>query len=459
MANNVGDKLLWTAVAVTSIAAYWYIPYFLTYAKELAAVAPPPPENTKPQLQKAAEDAIETSTLAELAAGPSYNLAASAIRLTAARFVKSDAKQKLLEDLKSKSWSRRDRAITGLQLLIFNPDLKESGIKQHFTNDATFKALVDALVNIRDENKHKYNPPTTGIPPSPVRPAYRPAHERIALKIILALMDAPRADSSYVGDPARPAIRAGIIQRWLADYPFPCALPENAKYNYKKSDVCRLLEQDFWEDDDLYMSRLMYKLRQLPAGVLLLADVGLSPPSLNNPLHGNAQLQTTNHPRNSQNTYGLTDLDDDDDDDDEDVVVGELIDDEELIIRLRGDSAPRHSMEQTPEERSLRRRHRNAVVVAEPGSPLRLENILQRHPTETDQERALDTREQDEDPQGDISVACLMDGRSLDEIDGLPSEELRSSSTLPEIGFGDPEARQALLDELFNAIEVQDEPD
>jgi len=435
MASNVGDKLLWTAVVVTGIAAYWYVPYFLTYAKELAAVPPTPLDDTKPQLQTAAEDAIENSTLAKLAGGPSYNLTASAIRLTAARFVKSDAKRRLLDDLRSKSWERREQAINGLQLLIFSPDLKDSGIRQHFTDDTTFTALVNTLVNLRDENKHKYNPPTSNLPPSPVRPAYRPAHERLILKILLALIDTPRGGfTSYFGNPARPVLKAGIVQKWLADYPFPCALPGNAKYNYKKSDVCRLLDEEVWGYDDLLMSSLVHKLRQLPSGVSSLVEVGLSNSSFEKQVQSATQLRTTSHSRDPQFFQAAVTLTD------EEPVVGELIDDDELMIRLGSTSAPRNSTEQTPEERSLRRRHRNAVVVAEPGSSLRPENILQRQNTETDEESLLHAAEEVEMLYGDISFARLLDSRSLDEIDGLPAESLRDGLILPpDIPFDEPE--------------------
>lgn len=425
--NDVGDKFLWSAVLVAGIAAYWYIPHFLTYAKELAAVPPRPIEGAKPQLQKAAEDAIGTSTLAELADGPSYNLSASAIRLTAARVVKTDVRFRLLDDLRSKSWERRNRAITGLSLLIFDPTLKEGNIRRQFINESTFEAIVEALLNIKEENKHRYNVSNAGLPPSPVRPAYRPVHERILMELLINLIENPRYRGR--GEPYFPyniqsILKTGLITQWLAHYPFPCAQPENAIFNYKKSDVCELLSEDDWGEDDIRMSRLVGKLQRLPGGLKQLADASLRTPSHDDEVQTTLQLRPISHPRRPQNTFGLNDLDDED----EEGEIGRLIDDEDLMHRLRENTAPRNSAEQTPEERSLRRRHRNAVVVAEPGSPLRPENILQRQLTDSELDQPADLDSQTGDS---ISVMRLMAGRSLDEIDGLASDGFGPGTALP----------------------------
>lgn len=152
--------------------------------KELAAASAPKPKPTKPQLINDAEAAIRPSTIAELAYGPSYNIASSAIRLAARRFVKDpEAKRGLLRDLSSKEWRCRERAVNALQFLVQTLALKESRMRQQFLDHATFSALVTALVNLLPEHERKAD--AQSAPPSPVRPHHRPAHERIMLESIL----------------------------------------------------------------------------------------------------------------------------------------------------------------------------------------------------------------------------------------------------------------------------------
>lgn len=389
MATSVGDSILWTAVIASSIAAYWFIPSFLYHVKDLAAVSTPKSKPTRPQLVNDAEAAIKPSTIAELAHGPSYNIASSAIRLAAARFVKdAEAKRGLLRDLSSKERHRRDRAVKALQLLLQNPALKESRMRQHFLDNATFSALVAALVNLLPE--HQSHAGAQSTPPSPVRPLNRPAHERIILESILLLLEEPRNldyTHGYHIVNAQPAIEAGIITNWLKDYPFPCSLPENRKHNFRKRDVVRLLEQNVWGEDDPLMSRLVQMLSKMPQGARQLADAGFRVSSIHDRSNiRSRQWAVRSHPPLSPTDARLDyiGLDGEEDEDNEhDSETRELIDDDELMTRLQ-DPQTREGTARSAGEISRQRRHRQAIVVAEAGQPLRPENILQRQPTQTE---------------------------------------------------------------------------
>lgn len=467
MASNVGDKVLWTAIILSGIAAYWYIPYVLHQVKDTSAITVPQPKPNKPQLEKDAEAAIKTSTLAELADGPSYNLTASAIRLTASKFFKSNAKQILLKDLASKDHDRRDKAINALNLLLTNTALKENSVRSQFTDDITFNYLVTALVNLLPEHDKAPKSTSTSPPLSPIRPATRSAHESALLYILNLLINEPRK----LGNPnrtfyvlnAQPAINAGIITRWLKHYPFPCTLPENRRWNYKRHDIVRLLREDEWGSDDESMSVLVNMLVKSPGGARQLADVGLQTAVAGR----EGDRSGPSGGRRPGRGYDVR-VDDDDEEGmmmprdpivlselEDDIEEGEIIDDEEMIARLsqsgrahrfspwhdteNSDSllqsqhqpdfqsqAPSHLRSgRTAGERSLRRRHRQAIVVAEAGMPLREENILQRQPTETE------LNWQEEIERGDRRVL-------LERIDGVEGV-VEGPRVPPEIEIGEGE--------------------
>ena len=382
--TQVADRLLWTAVIVSSIAACWYVPTFLHHVKDLATVKDSKPKIPEPQLKQDAEASIKPSTLAELACGPNYNLTSSAIRLTTARFIKNaPAKKELLRDLAHKDWHRRGRAINALRVLLSSPALKESNTRQHFLDQATYSAFVSALVNLLPD--HEDDTKSTTLPTSPVRPRSRPAQEQAILELLLMLLEEPRqhgTNSFYIVD-AQPAINAGIITKWLKHYPFPCSLPQYRRHNFKKNDVCRLMEPEIWGQDDSHMSKLIMILLKLPSGLRQFAEIGLRPPAYHiRPqsrewaTHFFQPLSTGSQDRPSWNNgEGGDDFDDEE--------GGQFIEEADLLTRLQ-DTQRRSQFGRTPGERSRQRRNRQAVVVAEPGEPLRPENILQRQPTETE---------------------------------------------------------------------------
>ncbi|KAK5072691.1 hypothetical protein LTR64_004835 [Lithohypha guttulata] len=430
--TNVGDRILWTAIICTGIAVYWYVPYYLHHVKDLAAVKSPELKIPEPRLQQDAEASIKLSSLAELARGPNHNLTASAIRLTASRFVKdAKAKKTLLRDLSSKDWHRRDRAINAFRLLLSHPALKEGDTRQHFLNQPTHAAFIAALVNLLPEHEPEIK---FQVPASPIRPSHRPAHERSVLDLLLILLEEPRSygeNGFYIFD-AQPAINAGIITKWLIKYPFPCIMPETRRYNFRRSDVCRLLEPDVWGSDDPQMSRLVQMLVKLPSGARQLADAGLRTSSLHGRTNiGSREWATRSHPTLDSAHPGSQPRpiwgSDDEATDEEQEEPGQIIEETELLARLQG-SQPRRPFARTPGEQSRQRRHRQAVVVAEAGAPLRPENILQRQPTETE----LTWQQEVQDRQGQLLRTTIrrtissddaeVDRTARERLDGLEEE-------------------------------------
>ncbi|EXJ86973.1 hypothetical protein A1O3_03927 [Capronia epimyces CBS 606.96] len=370
--------------------AYYTIPSLLDRVKnEARAPEPEPPAATK-RLQKDSENSLKIETLRTLADGYSHELRTSAIKIVANRTARSRSKRLLLRDLASKDYGRRDNAINGLWMLLYHPALTETKMSNELHDGTAAAATVRALINILPlhhmeqhdhDHDHDQTPEEKSLPASPVRPAHRPAHE-VSLLIILnnTLSYAGRRIASQLAgnEIMDAALDAGLVTRWLAKYPFPCALPENAGFNYKKADVARLFDRMAWLTDDPLMADIVLEVMQYPRGRKEMRDVGLQ-----------GSRYRENMTRGGGGSYNsgwdlpawVTAADSDRDvrmiGGEDTAGMGEYD-----IVDYGGRAGPAHppprSTERSQEEEHLRRRHREAIVVAERGAPLRRENILQR---------------------------------------------------------------------------------
>jgi hypothetical protein len=370
MAIISADRLLWTAVLVGLGVAYYSVPELLQQVKDAAKAprsdAPPPAK----RLQKDSENSLKIGTLRTLADGYSHELQTSAIKIIASRTVRSRTKRLLLRDLASKDYGRRDDAINGVWMLLYHPALNDIKMSDEFADRESFAAVTQALINVlplHDINKDRQidDTRTQRLPRSPIRPPHRPAHE---VSLLIILNNQLRHINRRIGrERASPsameyALQAGLVTRWLTNYPFPCALPENSRYNFKHSDVARLFNREKWMIDDPLMADIIIEVMQYPLGRKQMLDAGLK---------GANYKENVNVDRDA---WGWDQWPDED----VAMVGGEYTAGfSASVSRVR----PR-STERSQEEEHLRRRHREAVVVAEPGVPLRRENILQREDSE-----------------------------------------------------------------------------
>ena len=183
------------------------------------------------------------------------------------------------------------------------------------------------------------------------------------------------------------ALQAGVVTKWLANYPFPCTLPENVDFNYKRSDVCRLFERVAWMSDDPVMADVIFSVTQSPTGRKQLRQVGLSASSVRENVNVGLRERDSWNWGSSGWADGNGD-DDDDGDNDVRMVNGEdtagpvpvpdnmTLWDEPMGRPTTRAGARMRSGERSQEEEHLRRRHREAIVVAERGAPFRRENII-----------------------------------------------------------------------------------
>lgn len=221
----------------------------------------------------------------------------------------------------------------------------------------TFTALIDCLCHFLNEHTEE-----TGTTISPIRPRTRPIGENKALKTLYIIL------SGNV--PA--ALEAGIISRWLTNYPFPCAVQDETK----KRNIVFMMKT--WWSDDPIMSSIINTLSSHQEGLKQLRKYGLMGSRMEE--HTADAYGNDFHDDNDDEggDSGLHDYDTDDHrdhdpDSDSDVwmVDGEGTAGASPWLGMR-------PQENSAEEQALRRRRREAMVFSEGGRPLVQDNIF--HP-------------------------------------------------------------------------------
>ncbi|KAJ9647591.1 uncharacterized protein PV06_00302 [Exophiala oligosperma] len=365
------------------------VPGVLQQVKDAARAPEPDPPPPRKRLQKDSENSLKIDTLRTLADGYSYELRSSALKIVNSRTVHSRAKDLLLRDLASKDYERRDKAINALLLLLKQQHAhsRRGSLLAEFDLAKRLKATVQALINVLPLHETPGQQPEQKsgglLPQSPILPPSRPAQEE-SLLVVLNYMLAEESSGNVMDEPPiYSALNAGLVTKWLVKYPFPCALPENQGYNFKRSDVARLFERSAWKSDDHLMAGIIFQVVHHPRGRKQMREAGLQASSYRENL--------VNDGWNNSYLTERWDQDDssDDDDDDRDVVMvggedtaGQVRDDvtdwDGIVPPPISAAARQRSVERSQEEEHLRRRHREAIVVAERGTPLSRENILQR---------------------------------------------------------------------------------
>ncbi|KIX01778.1 uncharacterized protein Z518_09505 [Rhinocladiella mackenziei CBS 650.93] len=453
------NRLVIAALLVGIGAACYTIPALLQQVKDAARAPPPEPPRPTKRLQKDSENSLKIETLRTLADGYSYELRTSTIKIVASRTVRCRAKYLLFRDLASRDYERRDKAIYGLWMLLYHPALQDTMVSNELHEPRACKAVVKALINVlpfHNINPEERNADRQELPPSPIRPAHRPAHEVSLLNVLNNMFHfvSRRRSRQSVSSTMDAALAAGLVTRWLANYPFPCALPENQRFNFKKCDVVRLFDRNAWQSDDPLMATIILEIMQYPLGRKQLREVGL-----------NASSYKENVGRDNWNSgwaaSGRADEDNDAWMTGGEETAGVARDDItiwEETSRPISSARPR-STERSQEEEHLRRRHREAIVVAERGAPLRRENILQRENSQilqpmngvSEVESVLngllglsDTRqaESPQSPPQPLDAISEHDGRAAAEIDR--TLDVQEIEHMIQESLSNPDVRRAI---------------
>ncbi|KAG9773383.1 hypothetical protein KCU88_g5822, partial [Aureobasidium melanogenum] len=490
------NRALLVVLLVGLGTAIYTIPRLLRRVKDEAKAPQPEPPPAPKRLQKDSENSLKIETLRTLADGYSHELRTSAIKIVASRTARSSTKSLLLRDLASKDYGRRDNAINGLWMLLYHPSLNGNNngggkVMTEFHDAETATATVHALINVLPlHNINDHQPEAEAepsavpnqrkkhlvVPPSPVRPAHRPAHE-VSLLIILNNIlsySARRMARPISGNEAmEAALDAGLVTRWLANYPFPCALAEkeNLGFNFKKSDVARLFDRMAWLTDDLLMADIVLEVMQCPRGRKEMRAVGLSTSRYReNDLgrRGGSYRSASNWDLPGWVTAAQQDEEQNNRTGDDDVrmvggedTAGVIVEGNEggpqyEPMSQEGDGGggglrPR-SMERSQEEEHLRRRHREAIVVADPGAPLRRENILQR----ANSQQILQPMNGTSEVEGVLNGLLGLSGASGNHhVQEHQDQHASHVSGVPERQRQD-DSRSRVASELDRVLDVQD---
>ncbi|KEF60095.1 uncharacterized protein A1O9_04945 [Exophiala aquamarina CBS 119918] len=405
------NRLLWALFLVSLGSAYFTVPTLLQRVKDEARAPEPDPPPPPKRLQKDSENSLKIETLRTLADGHSYELRTSAIKIVASRTIRSSTKNLLFRDLASSDYVRRDNAINAMWMLLYHPALNDTKVTDELTEYRPVASVVEALIHglaAHDRSSTCQSEEAGKMPPSPLKPRHRQAHEASLLIILNHMLKhhvLQRLGRYKTSSAMDHALRAGLVSRWLAKYPFPCSLPENAKYGFRRSDVARLCERSSWGMDDPLMADIVKEVMKYLPGRRQMLDAGLR--GVNSYVENVGSTDGWAPRWHASYDHDYVDDDDDDDDDhdhddhdeeeddhdhdhdDHDVVMTGGEDTagvpleraqtgwEERLLPVLNSVRPR-SVERSQEEEHLRRRHREAIVVADPGAPLRRENILQR---------------------------------------------------------------------------------
>jgi hypothetical protein len=203
-------------------------------------------------------------------------------------------------------------------------------------------ALVDCLCNFLGEHTEE-----TSNTLSPVLPKTRPQGEKKALNTLNIIL----------GENIPAALEAGVVSRWLAKYPFPCAAQDESR----RRNVIPLMKT--WWADDAVMSSIINTLSSHQEGEKQLRKYGFM------------------DSRISENTHVIYNDDDGDDDGDDGGGDG----DSDVWV-IDGEETPgptawlgRRMQEGSAADQALRRRRREAMVFSEGGRPLGRDDIIQPH--------------------------------------------------------------------------------
>ncbi|MCJ1478914.1 hypothetical protein MMC13_007598 [Lambiella insularis] len=317
MSLRSGDAIIWMSLGILGICGAYIARAQLLAVRNAARVTQPekPPE----LISQHTEDALKLDTLRNLAFGSNQEIRNAALKIVVERVSQKPTYGMLLQNLAGKDVEKRDEALVSIKFL------SQTSARRATQSISTMSAIIDCLCNMTNEDS---------VPPGDLTNLeIRTTAEQDALNVLCV----------SCGQSTNTALRAGLVNRWLAKYPFggPHA-PE-----IQKMEIIQTLRTN--KSEDLVMNSILHAIYSEPEGRRQLRR---------HHLIGSAIGETP-------------------DDNDGDIL---MIGGEDVAgrssFRYRNQRNSRVH-EESPEEQALRRRRREAMVLSDGGAPLGRDNIIQ----------------------------------------------------------------------------------
>ncbi|KAI9682880.1 MAG: hypothetical protein M1829_006315 [Trizodia sp. TS-e1964] len=297
MYSPSNERWLWAGFGVLSFGLILSASRLLSSSQDSQPI-PPQPNSA---FNQAAEDSIKVDTLQKLAEGSNYDLRIAALKIVCDRATSGPTYNALL----IQASQGKPEALSALRFLFGSP----TGSRLY--NFRTYKALISAMILFSPKE-----PAPAGAP-----------HQRIS-DARTAMFLLSRLLPPHIPE----ALRAGVVTRWLASYPFASSPEETVKVvqSYLSFSI-----------DDLHMCDILRAIHLSPEGRKQMREAGLLDPETLEAKDENAEAVDENNP---------------------------------ATFMING----RRPRDESVEEQQLRRRRREAMVLSDGLLPLGREDIIQR---------------------------------------------------------------------------------
>ncbi|MCJ1291398.1 hypothetical protein MMC34_002941 [Xylographa carneopallida] len=318
MAARGSDTIIWVSLGIIGVCGAFLVKTQLLAVRNATRVTKK--EKTPELISQHTEDALKLDTLRELAFGANQDIRNAALKIIVERAGHGSIYQILLENVLSSDIAARDQALATVKYLSLGP------AREATHSFATMKVIITYLGYVINSG--------TCILGQETNFKVRPTPEKDALYILY---------SAICNTSVREALRAGLVSRWLAKYPF--GGPKSSES--RKVEIVQSLRAG--RSEDFMMRRILVAIDSDPEGRKQLRNYHLL---------GSVIGETP------------------DDDEDGDIL---MIGGEDVAGHSNGRLRHRGSRihEESLEEQALRRRRREAMVISDDGAPLSRDNIIQ----------------------------------------------------------------------------------
>ncbi|KAF6230150.1 hypothetical protein HO133_004489 [Letharia lupina] len=381
MASKSSDGWLWVSLAILGYFGSLAVHRQLVVIRQASEVTR---HDKRPNISQQTEDALKLKALGELTQSPDQDIRAASVKIITDRVLREGpAWDMIIGDIGATDIERRDKALACLRFLSDTfPGNKQADFVM-ICRHSTYKAIVDCLCNLLPEAQSAER-----------KSAFRTQPERNALYVLHHILGYDNAK----------AVEAGVISRWLAQYPFGGG--DASKYKKKKTIMEILDNRSYYEDGDFgrTMREMLFCMSRIP----LLRDEMVEHGLLDFP-KGNHITDYWNIPEGSERTYPHTNR----------------------TRRGNPTGTSNRPREESFEEQALRRRRREAMVLGEVGRPIERADIIERDSAALDgfRSQVITTLDDESEEEPEQPVVAVADEDAEEELELLAEETIQAEST------------------------------